>query len=191
MGMLKRLFAVLAISVFVSGCGQSASPTSPAATEGSLRRIVGDVSGGNVGSCIINTCTTIQGALTLDFSAGTLSTEYPRLQLETYQSVSNLFTFSIHGGLSGPPQMTAAGRMADYELRQFSLSVSPTAVSVFLVLNSPPPDLAFEMSGSAVPAFRIVDDSACSSGQRIETTALFHLEHFGRTELRDSHCVAT
>ena len=188
---MYRLFAVPAILLFVSGCGQSASPTSPAATEGSLRRIVGDVSGGNVGGCVINVCTTIQGALTLDFSAGTLSTTYPRLQLETFQLLADPLNFSIHGGLLGPPQMTATGRMADYEVRQFSVGASSTAVSVYVVLNSPPPDLAFEISGSAVPSFRFVDDATCSSGRRLETTALFHLEHFGRTELRDSHCVGT
>jgi hypothetical protein len=148
------------------------------------------VSGGNSNVCIPS-CPAIQGVITLDSSLGTLSAAYPGTSgLDGHQSPGTPSAFSVHNEIGATPSMTATGHVAEYEpLRSFSLSVSAATASLLMVMNSPPPEFAFLVTGDAVPTFRIVDDPSCSSGQRLETTAVFHLEHLGRTELRDSHCV--
>ena len=190
---MSRLFSVLALSCVASACGQAASPTGPAAnpfSESTLRRIVSDVGGGNSEVCI--PCRTIQGVLTLDSSLGTLSTVYPGTSgLESSQKLGVPTEFHMHNGLFGPPSMTATGRVAEYELRRFSLSVTSAKASLSMVMNSPPPDFAFLVEGSAEPTFAIVSDASCASGQRLETKAVFNLQHLGRTELRDVHCIPT
>ena len=193
MRVLSRLLIALPVLGIVSaGCGQPGSPAGPVGSpfsESALRRIVQDVSGG--GSELCPTCLSIRGTITVDASVGTLSAAYPgNSSLDGLQKIGIPSEFTILNGLSAP-SMTATGHVAEYELRRFSLSVSAGRASLSMVLNSPPPEFAFSVTGTSVPAFRIVSDSSCSSGQRIETTAVFHLEHLGRTELRDSHCVAT
>jgi len=190
---MSRLFSALALACLVSGCGQVGSPTSPSGnsfSESMLYRIVSDVGGGNSENC--PTCRGIQGVITVNSPRGTVSTAYPGTsRLETFQIIGKPFEFFLHPGLLGPPLMTATGRLAEYELTYFSLYVMPEKASLRMIMNAPPPDFSFLVEGSSVPIFDIVNDASCSSGQRLETSAVFHLEHLGRTELRDVHCIAT
>jgi hypothetical protein len=184
-----RQLAVILATILAAGsaaCGQAASPTSPAATEGSLRRIVGDISGGNVGTCSNPPlCPTIQGQIALTATAGTLATVYPvsstsgGAQLASEPRDFDVFAFT----------MTETGRLAERGLAFFQLDVSPESATVWVNLNAEN-DAYFLATGSATPTFNVTADASCTTtGQRLQTTIVLHLPFLGQTEIVDTHCI--
>jgi hypothetical protein len=176
---LSTLLAVLS-----GGCGQFVSPSSPAATEGSLRRIVDDVSGGNVGTCTGATCAAIQGDVGVTSNAGTLTQVYPAQSLATgSQNASQPREFDIFAST-----MTATGRLAERGLALFVLEVSPQSATVWINLNGPN-DAILLATGTATPQFTVTSDTSCTSGQRLQTTLSLHLPYLGQTDIVDNHCI--
>jgi hypothetical protein len=183
---MRRSVALLLLffGVMSAACGQSASPISPTATEGSLRRIVQDVSGGNVGTCSNPAvCSAIQGDVSLTSNAGTLATAYPGTGVSTSQKISEPREFDVLAGL-----MTATGRLADRGLAWFALEVTPQTATVWVNLNATNGSY-LQATGSATPEFNVTADASCTSGQRLYTTMALHLPFLGQTDIVDNHCI--
>ena len=163
---MRQSFTVLSILGLLSAaCGQSANPLSPGPNEGSLRRIVDDVSGGNVGVCSVHVCVELQGHVELTSPAGTLTRAYQggptALGLQNRLQPRD---FDVSASV-----MTATGRLADLGLVLFFLEVSPQSATVTINLNGPN-DTYVLAQGPATPVFSVTADATCTSGQRIETT---------------------
>jgi len=183
---MRRFIAILSLflGVVSAACGQPLSPISPTATEGSLRRIVEDVSGGNVGTCSNpSLCLAIQGELSLTSNAGTLATAYPGTAVSTSQKVSEPREFDVLAA-----QMTSTGRLAERGLAWFALEVSPLTATVSVNLNANNGSYLLS-TGSATPEFNVTADATCTSGQRLQTTLSLHLPFLGQTEIVDNHCI--
>ena len=180
-----RLVPAILAAVSVA-CGQSISPIGPAATEGSLRRIVGDISGGNVGPpCVTPPFCPLpeaEGEVAVTSNAGTLTTAYPA-GFGSVVFAADPRTFKVTAF-----SMSATGRLAERGLAEFVMDVAPETAAVSIYLGAAN-DAYFLATGTATPTFSVTSDASCASGQRLQTTLALHLPFLGQTEIVDTHCI--
>lgn len=177
---VSRVVALVSVSVWSAACSQGAvpvGPTSAGSAAGGARteRKVGE---GVAPACDSqNPCNSIQGNLTFNapsvqFSAATMG--QADVSEPTWYTASTVFA------------VQPVGRLNDESIAVvLAVSAQLAHITVFRKVG----ELSEErIAGVAAPQLTAVADTACTSGQRLDTQFTVNLEKFGKTSVAHRHC---
>ena len=190
MRLLLPTLIILAMSLAgctVSEISNPLHPTEIRPGSGSLNREVDDVASG--GSDVCGDCIAFEGSLTLNASGATLSASYGGSGSDATQLLGQPREFAMHASIQSPgAPLTGSGRFAtDFAGWVYFLAVKPTSASITVQFRTS--EGVFRASAAGTPSFQFVSDAGCPSGTLLITRFVVHLEHFGRTEVVDRHCI--